>query len=154
MTSLPAFEASTPGATPLFLDTSGLYPYFYDRATQHETISDFFEALARNDLPYRPLFTNQYVADELVSLLLSHAGYQTAARALSTLMESTALTVLSTSDNDFDRAAAAFFTHTDQEISLTDHLIGVQADENDVEHILAYDEDFETLGLTVVPRTE
>lgn len=152
MTDLAAFEPGTRGATPLFLDTTGLYPYFYERASQHEEVTAFFEALAANELPYRPLLTNQYVADELVSLLLAHAGHETAATALAVLRESMALTVLSVSDELFDAASTAFVEYDDQSISLTDHTIGVQADEEGAGHVLAYDGDFETLGLTVVPR--
>lgn len=154
MTELSRFEPATRGATGLFLDTSGLYPYFYDRAAQHEEVTAFFDALAENEIPYRPLFTNQYVADELVSLLVNHAGYAAAAGALRALLESNTLTVLDVDPETFDDAVATFFQYDEQPISLTDHTIGRQAEANGVEYVLAYDGDFETLGLTVVPRDE
>lgn len=154
MSELAAFEPNTPGATPLFLDTSGLYPFFYARAAQHEPVTALFLAVADEQLAYRPLFTNQYVLDELVSLLLAHAGHATAAEALAALRDSMATTVLSVPDDVFDRATATFFEYDDHDISLTDHTIAIQADDHDVDHVLAYDRDFEVLGLTVVPRTE
>lgn len=148
-----AFEPRTQKATPLFFDTSGLYPYFYDRASQHEEITQFFAALSTGDLAFRPLFTNQYVIDELVSLLLSHANHETAASAVHTLQSSDALTILSVTDRVFDHALAAFHEYTDHAISLTDHTIAIQADAHDSNTILSYDDDFTILGFTVVPRT-
>lgn len=152
MSELVAFEPATPGATSLFLDTSGLYPYFYERAAQHETVTAHFEALADGTLAYRPLFTNQFVLDELVSLLLAHADHRTAVEALAALRESMATTVLSVTDGVFERAASAFAEYADHGLSLTDHTIGVEVADHDVGHVLAYDRDFEDLGLTVVPR--
>ncbi|MDY7081872.1 MAG: hypothetical protein SXQ77_05560, partial [Halobacteria archaeon] len=89
------FAPSESGPQPLFLDTSGLYPYFHSNAKQHAEVSEFFDLLSRNELPYRPLLTNQYVVDELVSLLLAHSGHRTASEATTTLMESKAIEVLS-----------------------------------------------------------
>lgn len=152
MSDLDAFEPATVGATPLFFDTSGLYPYFYERAAQHEAVTAFFEALADEQFAYRPLLTNQYVLDELVSLLLAHAGHEAAARVLTAIRDSMALSVLSVGDETFETAAEAFLEYDDQSISLTDHTVGVQAVREGVGHVLAYDRDFEALGLTVVPR--
>lgn len=149
---LESFRPNGEGPHPLFLDTSGLYPYFYSRAKQHEEVSRFFEALGRNRLPYRPLLTNRYVLDELVSLLLSHAGHGTALRALRTLRVSSAVRVLPVTDADFEGAVERFETYTDHDISLTDHAVALQAEANGATHVLTYDGDFAALGLESVPK--
>jgi predicted nucleic acid-binding protein len=51
----------------------------------------------------------------------------------------------------FERTAEQFAAYDDQEISFIDHLNGVLSDEFDIEHIFAFEEDFQTLGLTRVP---
>lgn len=140
------------GHHPLFLDTSALYAYFYEGAAQHDEMSRFFEALGANALPYRPLLTNQYVLDELVSLLLSDAGHDAAADAVDALLESTALTVRSVGDEAFTDAVEQFRTSDDQDISLTDYTIALQATQHDADHVLTYDGDFRTLDLVTVPR--
>lgn len=146
------FAPDEPGAHPLFVDTSALYAYYYRRASQHEEMAAFFRELSRNDLPYRPLLTNRYVLDELVALLLSSAGHDAAETALRSVLDSNAISVLPVTDGCFADAVDAFCTYDDHEISLTDHTIALQAAERDVTHVLTYDDDFETLGFTVVPR--
>lgn len=140
------------GHHPLFLDTSALYAYFYDGTAQHDEMSCFFDALGANRLPYRPLLTNQYVLDELVSLLLSDAGHDAAIDAVDSLLESTALTVCSVDDETFTDAVEQFRTYDDQAISLTDHTIALQATEHGADHVLTYDGDFRTLDFVTVPR--
>lgn len=148
------FAPGSPGPQPLFCDTSALYAYFYRRTAQHEEMVAFFDALAHNRLPYRPLLTNQYVVDELVSLLLSDAGHEAAVAAIETILDSTAITLLSVGDETFAAAIEQFRTYDDQTISLTDHTIAHQATEHDATHILTYDTDFRTLEFSTVPYGE
>lgn len=146
------FLPAEAGHHPLFIDTSALYAYFYRGTDQHDEMTRFFDALGANRLPYRPLLTNQYVLDELVSLLLSDAGHDAAMDAVDTLVESTALTVCSVDDEAFTHAVEQFRTYDDQDISLTDHTIALQAAEHGADHVLTYDRDFRTLDFVTVPR--
>lgn len=140
------------GPAALFLDTSALVPLFTTAAGQHEEVTAFFDAVADDELAYQPLYTNQYVLDEMVTLLLSRATPRTAADALDAVEESVAIQVLSVGDDEFDRAVAAFHEYADQSFSLTDHLVAIQAGDRDVSHVLSYDDDFRALDLTVIPR--
>lgn len=146
------FEPDADGSAPLFLDTSALVPLFTTAAAQHEEVTAFFGALADDGFAYQPLYTNQYVLDEVVTLLLSRATPRAAADALDAVEESVAIQVLSVGDDEFDRAVEAFHEYADHSFSLTDHLIAIQADDRGVSHVLSYDDDFRTLDLTVVPR--
>lgn len=139
------------GPTALFLDTSALAPLFTTRLARHAEAAAFFEALRAGDLPYRPLLTNQFVADELVSLLLSRADARTAADALDALLGSGAIRLLSVTDEEFHGAVEAFRERPHASHSLTDHLVAVQARAREVSHVFTYDDDFRSLGLTVVP---
>lgn len=96
--------------------------------------------------------TNRYVVDELLTLLQSRANNEYAVEALDGLRSSGWLSVLQVDDPAFDAAADQFRTYSDHPISFTDHTIGVQARRRDVDHVFSYDGDFETLGLTTVPR--
>ncbi|WP_231190303.1 PIN domain-containing protein [Haladaptatus sp. DYF46] len=148
----PEFSPPGQGATPLFLDTSGLYPYFDTQSPVAEAVTQFMQALP--ELPYRPLLTNQYVVDELITLLDSHVNHATATRAFETLRDSEAIQILSVSDDLFWAAGEQFSEYDDHTLSFTDHLISIQAHRENAEHILTYDpDDFATLGLTPIPRT-
>lgn len=49
------------------------------------------------------------------------------------------------------RAVEQFLEYDDQSIPLTNHLIGVQAQDYGIDHILTYDDGFKTLGFTALP---
>jgi predicted nucleic acid-binding protein len=51
----------------------------------------------------------------------------------------------------FERTAEQFESYDDQEISFIDHLNSILCGEFDIDHIFAFEEDFQTLGLTRVP---
>lgn len=152
--AFPRFAADLDGdqSVPLFLDTNAIVAHEYSRASRHDEIRPVVEAIGRNELPYYPLVTSQYVLDEVVSLLCSRAGAHVAHRALSRILETPTVRVLDVEPSLVDRAVEQFQTYEDQTISLTDHVIAVQADDHGVEHVLSYDDGFRTLGFTTLPR--
>ena len=148
------FRPSSGGETPvpLFVDTNAIVAHVYARASKHDEVRPVMEAIGANDLPYYPLVTNQYVVDEIVSLLLSHAGVRTAHQALDRVLETDTFRVLDVEPSLVDRAIERFQEYDDQSISLTDHVIAVQANDYDIDHIFSYDTGFRTLGFTVLPH--
>lgn len=147
------YRPDSPGPTGLFLDTSGLFARFYPDATEHEEVVDFFESIADGNLPYRPLVTNTYVLDELATLLVTTGTHEQASTALETLSESEAISVNPEDEYVFETAREAFLTYDDQQISFTDHYCAAEMNQRSIDHVLALDGDFETLGFTVLPRT-
>lgn len=150
----PRFEpaTNTTGKQPLFVDTNTLVAYLYERAAKHEEIRPAITAIGNNQLPYYPLVTNQYVLDEVVSLLLSRADTRVTHDALDRILETDSLRVLDVEPTLVDRAITQFQEYRDQAISLTDHVIAVQATDYEIEHILTYDTGFRTLGFTTLPH--
>ena len=148
----PKFAPETDGPTGLFLDTSGLFAYFHPEAAEHETTRAFFRDVVRGTTPYRPLYTNTYVVDELVTLLQSKATPELAREAYGRLVDSETIELVYETESRFDAVGDALQRYDDHEISFTDHMIAVTMRERNVDHVLAYDGDFETLGMTVVPR--
>ncbi|MDZ7689527.1 MAG: PIN domain-containing protein [Halobacteriales archaeon] len=139
------------GPTPLFLDTSGLFPYFDPDTEEHDEVNEFLRGRIV-ELGYRPLYTNRYVVDELVTLLLYKTGRETAVKAYDAVMESETVRLLDVSDEVFERAGESLREHEGSDASFTDHTVAVQAKDENVSHVLAYDGDFERLGMNVVPR--
>lgn len=150
---LHAYRPAGRGPTALFLDTSGLFPYFHPDTSEHDEVRNCFRAIRDGDLPYRPLFTSTYVVDELVTLLLSRGRRQWAVDALELLTGSDSVTVLDETAAAFDRAGEYVRQYDDAAISFTDHFCAVQMEQENVDHVLAFDGDYERHGLTVLPRT-
>lgn len=142
---------SSDGPTPLFLDTSGLFPYFDPDTEEHDEVTGFLQGRIA-ELGYRPLYTNRYVVDELVTLLLYKTGRDEAVNAYDRIVESDVVRLLAVDDETFERTGESFRDYEGSDASFTDHSIAVQAGDEDVKHVLAYDGDFERLGLNVVPR--
>lgn len=147
-----AFRPARPGPAGLFVDTTALFSLFYGGANRHDAAKSFFDAQRTERLPYQLLLTNRYVLDELATLLQSRASHRTAATALDRVGSSGLISVLSVDDTAFQRTVERFRRYDDHAISFTDHTIGVQADRRDVDHVLAFDGDFEALGLTTIPH--
>lgn len=140
------------GQVPLFVDTNVLVAHLYARASRHEEVRPVMRAIGDGELAYLPLVTNQYVIDEVVSLLLSRAGPTVALDAVDRIYETDTVRVLDVEPALVDRALDQFRTYSDQAISLTDHVIATQAEDLGVDHVFSYDDGFRTLGFTTIPR--
>lgn len=156
---LSGFSPSSPGPTGLFIDTSAFFAYFGSDAVEHEVTRRFFQSLtgASPRFAYRPLYTSTYVIDELATTLQAERNREIATDALrrvSLLADDEMLEIVGEVDEAFTRAREEFYRYDDHEISFTDHMIAVQARRRNVDHVLAYDGDFRTLGLTVIPHTQ
>ncbi|MFC6964996.1 type II toxin-antitoxin system VapC family toxin [Halocatena marina] len=139
------------GATPLFIDTGGLYAVFDEDDAEHARAQAVFDAIRAGELAYRPIYMSAHTLSELVTLILARTGTAVAAEVLQTVRTSPNVTVLHPDAVAFDAACEQFEQYDDHDISLVDHLTGVLADERNVEHVFAFDSDFATLGLTRVP---
>lgn len=136
---------------PLFVDTNAFVAAFDEDDERHELADAVLDGIASGDLPYGPLFTSRYVLSETATTILKGVGHQEAVDALSTVRSSASFNVLNVGPELFDRTATQFADYDDQSISFVDHMNAVLADEYDIEHIFAFDDDFATLGLTRVP---
>jgi predicted nucleic acid-binding protein len=142
---------ASPGATPLFVDTGAFYARFVATAQRHGRATTVFEGIAAGEYPYRPLYTSTYVLDELATLLLSHHDHDAAETALDRVRRSSTV-VIHPDEAAFAATCEQFARYDDHELSFTDHMSGVLADEHDVEHVFTFDADhFRTLGFTAVP---
>lgn len=137
----------------IFVDSSALFAYYYPRDERHDAASRFFEAVRRGSLPYRPLFTNDYVLDEVVTRLGRHATHEVAAEALASLYDGSAFRFQQVPGAVLDDAVERFRQYDDHDdLSFTDHVIAAHADARSVERVFTFDADFETLGLTTIPH--
>jgi predicted nucleic acid-binding protein len=143
---------NSPGATPIFVDTGAFYARADEDDKHHETATRIFENIRSGGVAYRPIFTSQSVLAELATLALYKLGHKAAVRALSAIRDSESINVVPVGRATFETAAEQFEDYDDQEISFVDHTTSILADERDIEHVFAFDSDFQTLGFTLVPE--
>lgn len=136
---------------PLFVDTGGFYAAYDEDDDHHEAAAALFEGIAGGDLPYGPVYTSRYVLAELATLVLYQVGHGAAVTALKEITGSGTFNLIEVNEREFDRAREEFAAYDDQDISFVDHLSAVLSNEYGIEHVVAFDADFATLGMTRVP---
>lgn len=136
---------------PLFVDTGAFYARADSDDDHHEAAVRLFGAIRSGDRQYRPLYSSQAVLSELATLCLYRLGHDVATRTLTAIRESDVFRILPIDRSIFAAAAERFDTYDDQEISFVDQTTAVIADERDVQHLFGFDDDFQTLGFTLVP---
>jgi len=139
-------------AKPLFIDTGAFFAYYNDRDEHHDRARTVFQAIQAGRLSYSPLYTTRFVIGELITLLLYKIDHETASRALRDIREASSFNIVRVEEVAFTKAHSEFDRYDDQAITLVDHLTAVLARERDVDHVFAFDSDFRTLGLIMVPE--
>jgi len=127
------------------------FGYYYEPAEQHARARETLDNIASGELPYGPLFTTQAVLSELATLLLRKSTHDEAVRAVTEIRDSESFNQLVVDRVTFDTALEQFEQYDDQTISFVDHTTAVLAAERDINHVLGFDSDFQTLGFTRVP---
>lgn len=136
----------------LCVDTSGLFAYFYPADEHHEDARAFFEWLRRQGTAPWRLFVNDYVVDELCSLLARKSSPTTAIRALQHVRSSEALPLVRVPDEVFERAMETFAQYDDQTIPFTDHVVSGHAFAQSATVYTFDRDDFTILGNELIPR--
>ncbi|MFW6321811.1 MAG: type II toxin-antitoxin system VapC family toxin [Halohasta sp.] len=142
---------SGPGTTPLFVDTGAFFAYFVENAPRHDRARAVMDAIQSGALRFRPIYTTSYVLSELTTLLLRKASHEIATDTLERIQESPTVTVLHPDASQFTACCDEFRRFDDQQISFVDHMTGTLAAEFDTDYIFAFDNDFRTLGFSLVP---
>lgn len=136
---------------PLFVDTNAFVALANEDDRHHDAAQAVRDGIETGELSYGPLFTTRYVLSETATTILYRIGHREAVEVLATVRESSTFNVLDVTEPIFDRAAEQFAEYDDQEISFVDHLNAVLSDDLGIEHIFAFEDDFDTLGMTRVP---
>lgn len=136
---------------PLFVDTNAFVALFDEDDEHYERANAVMDGIRDGELAYGPLFTSRYVLSETATVLLYGVGHREAVAALTTIRESSTFNILEVTGPLFEATAEQFAQYDDQQISFVDHLNSVLSNEFDIDHIFAFEDDFQTLGMTRVP---
>ena len=137
--------------SPAIVEAGMFFAYYYQPAEQHTRARETLDSIVNGDLSFGPLFTTQAVLSELATLLLRKSTHNEAVRAVTEIRNSESFNHLVVDRITFDTALEQFEQYDDQTISFVDHTTAVLATERDIDHVLGFDKDFQTLGFTRVP---
>lgn len=141
-------------SVPLFVDTSALYARLDDDDAHHDRARALFDGIREQTVKrtYRPLYVTSHVLAEFVTLVVHNFGSPTAHDAADRIRRSDFFVVLYPDEPVVSQAIDALGEYADEEIVLVDHLTGILAAEQDIDHIMTFDSGFRTLGFTLVPE--
>jgi len=130
----------------VFLDTGLYYALQNQSGRGHEAAKEAFQAVLSGR--YGTAFTSEYVYDEAVTLVRKRTGRYDEAKTVGDrilgrnghpdAVESCFLT-----QETFDRAVGVFDRYDDQPLSFTDATTVALVERHDVDHVLAFDDDFD-----------
>ena len=135
----------------LFIDTGPLVARTYRPDPRHRESVDVFRRISDRTLPYRLLFTSNYVVDETLTRLLYEAGHPAAVQGLHLLRGSTVLRIVHVTQDDEQRADEIFLKYTDHRISYTDCTSVAVMERLGIDTVFSFDRDFETMGRSRIP---
>ena len=135
----------------LFIDTGPLVARTYRPDPRHRESVDVFRRISDRTLPYRLLFTSNYVVDETLTRLLYEAGHPAAVQGLHLLRGSTVLRIVHVTQDDEQRADEIFLKYTDHPISYTDCTSVAVMERLGIDTVFSFDRDFETMGRSRIP---
>ena len=135
----------------LFLDSSALIARAIENDANHEAAQEVFSELSRRALPYRLLYTSNFVVDETLTFLLYRAGAHTALAVLTWIRDSPNLRVLHVSKEVELAADREFRRFASSRVSYTDCTTKVLMEQESIDTAFAFDRDLEVLGFRRIP---
>ena len=135
----------------LFLDSGAFIARARRGDPYHEEATDTFLGISRGDLPYRILYTSNYIIDETVTFLLYEAGERVAVEVLRALRSSPNLVLLHVSGEVEAVADDVFSRYASSRISYTDCTTKVLMEMESIDTAFAFDRDLEVLGFHRIP---
>ena len=135
----------------LFLDSGAFIARALAKDQYHPVAVDTFRRLSEGDLPYRLLFTSNYVVDETATFLLYQQGPRPAIETLRRIRSSPTLRVLHVSEDVEGEADELFGRHASSGVSHTDCTTGVLMKRESIDTAFSFDRDLEILGLRKIP---
>jgi predicted nucleic acid-binding protein len=110
-----------------------------------------FRETQSGKIPYKVLYTSNFVLDETVTRILYERGHRDALTVLGLLRADSAMRILHVSEEVEDDIDREFARYRDARVSYADCSSKVLMVRHGIETLFSFDEDFETMGLSRIP---
>lgn len=137
--------------SPVFIDTSAFVAAYIEDDAHHDAADSLFEAIREEGSSYGPVYATQHILCETEIVVSIRGDGSLAKTVVDEIGRSETINILPVSPATFTSARTEYVESEETGISLFDHLSGVIASENGIEHVFTFDGDFETLGFSVIP---
>jgi predicted nucleic acid-binding protein len=140
----------------VFVDSGVFYAHADRAANRHDTAQEALSEILRGE--YGQPCTSDYVYDESVTLTLARTGDHGKAVTVGQRIRGdgafpSLVHLHHVNAQVFDEAIAIFEQYDDQRLSVTDATTVAMARHHDIDHVLAFDDDFDGLVDRLDPET-
>ncbi len=135
----------------LFLDSSAFIARAMENDRNHEAAKHVFRELSQRRLPYRLLYSSNFVVDETLTFLLYQAGARTALAVLAWIRGSPNVRVLHVSEEVEPLIDEEFRRYASSGVSYTGCTTRVLMERESIDTAFSFDRDIEVLGFTRIP---
>ena len=130
----------------IFIDTGPFVARYIAADSNHKKAASIWNKVERSK---EPLFTSNFVLDEVFTLMGRKADYSFAAQRAENIYASKALTILRPDLEDELNGLKLFKKYADQQMSFTDCISFVLMKRNRISHVFTFDQHFSVPGFTV-----
>jgi predicted nucleic acid-binding protein len=128
----------------LFVDTSAWYALLDKSDANHHAAVKFKDSLVH------PMMTSNYIADEVITLVRSHLGYEVAIEIGQKLWDESIANLIRITLQDEKRAWEIFMNYNDKSFSFTDCTSFALMERLGITEAFAFDEHFEQYDTFIV----
>lgn len=133
-----------------FADTSAFYALEDSDDQHHEEAVEIREAIKREDLPVKRLYTSNYVLDETLTLLRMNLGQKHAVDFGERLRKSEIVVTNRINEGLEEKAWEIFKKHDDKKYSFTDATSFALMEKLNINKAFAFDKNFKQYGFTTI----
>ena len=132
----------------IYIDTGAFFARYVARDQYHSSARRAWKEL---ETASGPVFTSNFVLDELFTLLARRTTYRFAADRARAILSSARLTILRPGPEEEEKAVSLFEKFGDQAVSYTDCISFVLMDQARLRRAFTYDRHFQLAGFEIWP---
>lgn len=129
----------------MFCDTSGFVALFVRSDMHHAQAKRRWQSMLRHHIP---LFTSEYIFDELMTILAGKVSHAFACQVGASLLQSQTVTMLYVQDEQIPLIFKEFQRYLDQDLSFTDVASFFLMRQEGMHTAFTFDADFAKVGFT------
>ncbi|HLF07174.1 MAG TPA: PIN domain-containing protein [Thermoplasmata archaeon] len=135
----------------VFVDTWALKALFDTSDSDHKAASIYRESIRKDEVEVSGFITTDFILDETLTLVRSHAGHRESIAVLDSVRGSPFYKILDVDGEIFEGAIEMFRKYDDKEWSFTDCTSFVLMRREGLTEAFTFDRNFEQAGFTRVP---
>jgi predicted nucleic acid-binding protein len=122
-----------------------------EKDNNHIAAKTFLEGIKNGNVRVKKIITSYYIIDEALTRIRYSVGHKEAVKWGKDILASRVVEKMEVGKEIFELAWEIFETYEDKKLSFTDCTSFALMKKRNVEKVFSFDEDFETMGFSLMP---